>query len=115
MESYLDDVPFNFVETKVSLLIGMDRAEMMKPLKVVDGPHNSSYATLHQLGWALNGAVKREVNNYRMNNRVSVSDISDLNAKIREFYEQDFKDSHISKKDLSHDDILWHNIMKNSN
>ena len=49
-----EDILFNFVNAKIDLLIGMNGAEMIKPLEIVEGSVNGPYASRHKLGWALN-------------------------------------------------------------
>ncbi|XP_047741664.1 uncharacterized protein LOC125179586 [Hyalella azteca] len=56
---YLRDVPFNFVDAEVNILIGMNNPGLLKCLKIVDGGWNQPFASLHWLGWALNGPVRR--------------------------------------------------------
>ena len=56
---HLIDIPFRFIDSNIGMIIGMNRSEMMKPLKIIDGPKNAAYASLHKLDWALNGPVRR--------------------------------------------------------
>ena len=112
---YLSDVPLEIVDAQISLIIGMNRSEMVKPLKIVDGPSNAVYASLHKLGWAINGPVNSSnIVKRKIVNRITVTDRSLIENQIKTMYDHDFKDAHISTKDMSQDDLRWKNVMEST-
>lgn len=60
------------------MLIGMDRQEMLKPLQIVDGPWNSAYASLHRLGWAINGSPGPSERKNIVNHRITTTNKEDI-------------------------------------
>ncbi|KAA0188130.1 hypothetical protein HAZT_HAZT006533 [Hyalella azteca] len=112
---HLEDVPYQFITAKISMIIGMNRAEMLKPLEIVDGPHKAIYASRHRLGWALNGPTDRQpATGVSQCIRVSVKEYVDLESKIEQMYDLDYKDNHISEKEMSPNDLQWLNVMETS-
>ena len=113
MKEHLSNLPYSFINSTVGLIIGMNRPEMIKPLQIIDGPRDSVYASLHQLGWALNGPVgeKRE---RVIVNRVKVSDNTEINNMIKSMYEKDYSDTDIVSRQPSSDDEKWLSIMNES-
>ena len=55
----LNDIPFNYLDENVDLLIGMNMPQLLKPLEVVDAENVDCFATRHHLGWVLNGTTTR--------------------------------------------------------
>lgn len=109
--THLVDLPFTFINTSVSLLIGMDRPEILKPLQVVDGPLGDPYATLHNIGWVINGPVQRK-QNLLMNKRKK--NPNEKETLITNMYRSDYADSHYANKESSEDDKKFEEIIFNS-
>ena len=110
---HLADVPFNFIDADITLIIGMNRPEMVKPLQIVDGAWNEAYASLHRLGWALNGPVsgsQRKVTS----NKIHAKDLETLENQIKAIYDTDYRDSHLQTKEMSVEDQKWKTIMDNT-
>ena len=52
---HLKNLPFNFVDSDIGILLGMKHSDIMMPIKSIRGTNNNEpYATLHKFGWALN-------------------------------------------------------------
>ena len=107
----ISHLPFKFVDAKVSILIGMDRPQMLKPIEVVDGDTATVYATLHELGWALCGPVEKDVSNV-INNKIMLD--NSIEDQIKSMFDNDYKDSHILQKEMSQSDRIFESIMKTS-
>ena len=90
----------------------MNRPHLLKPLETIEGATNSAFASLYKLCWALSGPVKRRANNgiSTKSNRVTVTNAELIEKKMKDMYEQDFKDSHVIKKELSQDDKKWEKL-----
>jgi len=111
---YLSELPFRFINSDVRMIIGMNRSELLKPLEVIDGAVGSAYATRHKLGWALCGPVgKISTENFK-NCRVSSQKMNDIETKIEQMYDTDYKDSHLMKTEMSENNRKWEEIMKNT-
>ena len=102
--TYLKNAPFKYIDADIGLLIGMNFLEIIKLLAVVDGPHNQPYATLHIIGWALNGPLASSEDSTCL--RVNVN-MENIENELSNFYSPDFKDSHAEEIGLSRDDIKW--------
>jgi len=111
---HLADVPFRFIKSKVGMIIGMNRSELIKPLQIVNGPPNTAYASLHKLGWALNGPVDRKTEDLTSVRRTAIEKAQDLEAKIDDMFNNDYKDGHIAAKEYSEEDLKWKEIMDKS-
>lgn len=110
---HLRNVPYNFVDADVGMIIGMDRSEMLKPLKLVSGPAGTPYATLHKLGWAVCGPVRDKRGENKINTCVTICK-NILEKEIQEFYNSDYKDSHDTSLEYSENDKRWLEIMESS-
>ena len=55
---HLKNLPFNFCDKPVTLLIGMNMPSILCPQEIVQRRPNEPFASLHTLGWALNGPVE---------------------------------------------------------
>src|SRR5215469_4275829 len=51
--SHLKNIPFNFINKRVGILIGVNHAHILKPLEVVEGYYNQPYAIRYKQGWSL--------------------------------------------------------------
>ncbi len=59
--SYLNGVPFNFIDAEICLLVGINHPSIIQPLEIVRGPNEDDpYATRHKHGYALNGPVSHD-------------------------------------------------------
>ena len=101
---HLKDVPFQFIDKTIGILIGMDMPEILKPLKIVTSTKKGAYASLHQLGWALNGPIKGESSSsvcFRIKEKEH-----DLDYQFNQAFGQDFA-TESDAKELSNDDKCW--------
>ena len=101
----LSNVPFQFIESKIGILIGMDMPEIMRPLKVVQSKINGPYASKHLLGWALNGPVEGICDNSKCY-RTKIEEIEDLNTKFNDLFAQDFVSDNVTSR-YSNSDMNW--------
>ena len=104
--AHLEDIPFNFVDSYVGILIGMNMPELIKPLKIVEGKAGTPYASQHLLGWALNGPIAVSEKTGMQCCRVKL-DSTDLENKIDAIYSMDYMDSHDVTTELSVQDKKW--------
>lgn len=102
--NFLDQVPFNFVDANIDLLVGVNVPSMTRPLEVVGGPLDQPYGTRHMMGWAFNGPIARAGNS--LCHRIAVSDFVELDEKIERYFSRDFADD-CNSKSLSFDDRKW--------
>lgn len=110
--SHLKDVPFEFIDKKIGILLGMKMPELIKPLEVVSGKSGEPYASLHQFGWALNGPVGAVIDKRSMCHRIKIKNsyeekVADTEDKLMKMYEMDFQDAEAGISSLSIDDRLW--------
>ena len=106
-----NESPFQLIDANISVIIGMNRPDMVKPLKIIENTANSTYFSLHKLGWAINGPAARTTAS-RSVLRTSVT--HDIEKQISDMYDHDYQDSHLTSKDISENDRKWHTIMLNS-
>ena len=107
--THLSEVPFNFIEKPITLLIGLNMPGILCPTKVVEGGSNEPFATLHTLGWAVNGPVKGNSSKL-LCNRIKIN--TDIDSKIEQYFTREFLvDS--TEKAPSQEDKKWLNIMEN--
>ncbi len=109
--NYLHNVPFNFVDSSIGILIGNNVPEIMRPLEVIGGPVNQPFASRHSLGWAFNGPINqtgRKVISNRTFTRGSYFDEMIENYVSREF------DDFANEKAPSIEDQKWLTKVKNS-
>ena len=94
----LEDIPFDFVNAKVGLIIGMNHPDIVKPRQIIDNPQTGIYASLHSIGWALNGPVGKTdkviSNRVKINGKTSIHDIPYM-------YEKDYSDTNMTSKQYS--------------
>ena len=102
---HLQDVPFKFAGQEIGLLIGMNVPAIIRPTKVVYGHPDDPFASLHPLGWAINGPVHRTGSNSYCHRAVA-ADFSELNSSIQSFFSQDYFDDSLDRN-LSPNDKLW--------
>ncbi|XP_059092249.1 uncharacterized protein LOC131887635 [Tigriopus californicus] len=90
---YLADVPFEFVEATVGLMLGANAPQALKPLEVVGGDEGRPYATRHKFGWALNGPIVKETyRGFTKVNRTEV-EVKSIERDLKKMYNQDFLDN----------------------
>ena len=110
----LQDIPFQFIDAGIGLIIGMNRPNLLRPIEVIGAENNSFYASRHSLGWALNGITRETTTKSVSVNRIKVPDAADIEYKIKCMFDHDYKDSNIVKKEPSENDLKWGCIMKDS-
>ena len=102
----MQDLPFNFIDSEIGLLVGLSLPQITRPLKVVEGPEeNSPYATLHKFGWAFNGIVKSNEKQDLKCFKVKIKDKTD--DIFMEFCRKDFVDKQPGVLSPSIEDKLW--------
>jgi len=52
---YLKEIPFNFINKHIGILVGVNMSEMLKPIEIVEGPSDQPFAVRYKFGWALLG------------------------------------------------------------
>lgn len=87
----LSHLPFQFINCKIGLLIGVNCPELVKPLEIVNTSKYGPYATRHLLGWALSGPRETSCRSnvtcfYTKTNSVS------LDEKIDNIFNSEFHD-----------------------
>src|SRR5215469_10421544 len=111
--SHLRNIPFNFLNKSVGILIGVNHAHILKPLEVVEGYYNQPYAIRYKHGWSLIGENKRN-NTIRKNytcHRMTVKEIDDIEENSNEIFEKycsnEFSDIDSEETQPSRDDYRW--------
>jgi len=105
----VDSISYQFVSANIGLLIGMNHPGILKPIKVVGGPSDGPYATLHSLGWAICGPAVKPGN--VIANRVCIREREAIESLISEMYDHDYKDSHVIYKAMSENDKKFEAVM----
>ena len=113
--SYLKNIPFNFIDSDIGILLGLNHSEVMKPLRVVSSEdENTPYATLHKFGWALNGPVHNNSNLNKKCFRIKTESVSEINRQFREFCSREFIDPNPCSFEPSVLDKMWNEKVLNS-
>ena len=115
--AHLKDIPIQFSATslKIGILIGMDHPELLYPMDAVRGPADQPFATMHKLGWALNGLVANRSSAKGIQvHHIYVEHQEDLRKRIDDLYAQDFVDNHFGEKAPSIDDKAWEDKISSS-
>ena len=110
---YLSDVPFSFLDCKIGLLVGANMPSLIRPLRVLSRHEDEPYASLHKLGWALNGPV-RGIQTSSKCHRIKVCDHEDLNEKIQSCFARDFEECQDDAVGPSIKDRMWTTRIENS-
>src|SRR5215469_10744214 len=107
---HLRNIPFNFVNKRVGILIGVNHAHILKPLEVVEGYYNQPYAIRYKHGWSLIGENKRNntiSKNYTCH-KMTIKNIDDIeensNDMIEQYCSQEFSDIDSEELQPSRDD-----------
>ncbi|KAA0202577.1 hypothetical protein HAZT_HAZT012204 [Hyalella azteca] len=98
---HLTCVPFDFVDTEIGLLIGMNFPGLMKPTSVVSGGWGEPFATQHWLGWALNGPVSSGGVSSCMRLKTD-----SLESELDKFFERDYVEPE-DEQLISVEDLVW--------
>ena len=77
--NYMVDVPFNFVDADITVLIGMNVPSLFKYTETVERNLNEPFASKHLYGWVLNGPVAGDKSNVHCH-RSKVNHIDDLSS-----------------------------------
>ena len=101
------DLPFNFVDADVGLILGINAPEAIKCLEIVNSVVNGPYATKHKLGWAVNGPLSTRQHFETHMHRIKVEKLEDIESKLRNMYSHDFADSNIDELGPSVEDKMW--------
>ena len=104
-----NDIPFNFINSKIGILIGMNEPEIIKPLQIVQPNENGPFASRHKLGWAINGPINGSSSSAHCL-RTKTREVADLESKFDKVFNADFcedKDKARPPKTLSPDEERW--------
>ena len=101
---FLADVPFDFVDADIDILVGMNVPGLVKCHATVDGDWNEPFASLHWLGWALNGPVKGK--NALSHCKRTLSNSLELEQNLEKLFDRDFTDFSEADK-VSIEDSVW--------
>ena len=104
-----NDIPFNFINNKIGILIGMNEPEIIKPLQIVQPNENGPFASRHKLGWAINGPINGSSSSAQCM-RTKTREVADLESKFDKVFNADFcedKDKARPPKTLSPDEERW--------
>jgi len=99
---YLANVPFDFVDADVGLLIGMNMPGLLKPTSIVDGSWSEPFALCYWLGWTFNGPIarKKKISScHRLKNKT-------IEDELEAFFTRDFAGTSIQTSP-SVEDNLW--------
>ncbi len=111
---YLKYVPLEYIQNgKIGLLIGMNVPEFPQNNDMLSyGP----YATLHKLGWALQGPICKTADEIEqpLCHVVEAIEIESLNRKIEKLFSRDFTGSNDAELGLSIEDRIWHQRLERS-
>ena len=110
---YLNEVPFQFVDANVGLLVGINIPEALKPLEIVDNDANGPYASRHKLGWALNGPLLgcKEATHVH---RIKAENHDRLESQLQHMWNHDYQDNAANEKVLSLEDKQWEKKVSSS-
>src|SRR5215469_8834303 len=111
--SHLRNIPFNFLNKKVGILIGVNHAHILKPLEVVEGYYNQPYAIRYKHGWSLIGENKRN-NTIRKNytcHKMTIKEVDDIEENsidiLEKYCSNEFSDIDSEEIQPSRDDYRW--------
>ena len=113
---HLKNLPIGFLpDTSIGILIGMNQPDLLFPIETVRGPNSQPYATLHLLGYALNGLVaNRSSRNSLTVNRITVEGAEEIKEKIDVLYAQEFVDPDSGVTSPSAEDCHWLNLVSST-
>ena len=103
---YLNEVPFQFVDANVGLLIGMNVPDVLKPLEIVDSDVYGPYASRHKLGWALNGPLTTS-KDFAHAHRIKIENRDSIESQLRYMWDHDFRDNSANEKVSSLEERQW--------
>ena len=103
---FLNEVPFEYVDADVGLLIGINVPEALRPLEIVNNDSTEPYASRHRLGWALNGPLTGQKKEAHVH-RIKVEDSITLEDKLQHMWNHDYKDNSANEKSMSLEDQQW--------
>lgn len=105
--AHLADIPFEFIDTDVGLMLGANAIEAIKPLKIITGQEGKPYAARHKLGWSVNEPMRssRNVKDVKIN-RIK-ADYKDIENELREVFDAGFEDSSLDGFSPSVEDRKW--------
>ena len=109
---HLGAVPFEFIGANIDILIGLDVPWLIKPLDIVSGKDDEPYASLHLLGWALNGPIRRK--SLTSVNLSTITAPVEIEESFDRMFSQDFSDTYSRETGPSMEDIKWHRIVEDS-
>ena len=112
---YMQDIPFNFIDKKIGILVGLAQSHITRPLKIVEGPdEDSPYATLHKFGWTFNGVVQSRAKNNLKCFKVKIENKEEIDSTFQQFCKQDFVHNFPGNLAPSNEDLLWEKMVRDS-
>jgi hypothetical protein len=104
--TYLNEVPFQFVDANVGLLIGMNVPDVLKPLEIVGSDTAGPYASRHKLGWALNGPLTSSSDSTHVH-RIKIENRDHIENQLKYMWNHDYQDNAANEKGRSLEDRQW--------
>lgn len=90
-EKDFEEIPFDFINSKIGILIGMNEPDIIKPLQVVQPRNDGPYASRHKLGWALNGPICGSATTIQCL-RTKTQEVLELEDKFDRVFNVDFRE-----------------------
>ena len=113
----LSEIPFDFIDRDVGLLIGMNVPEALRPLeiKASDAP-NGPYASRHLLGWTLNGPLSTDRSPEVSSTvyRTKIENRDDLESQLQPMRNHEFLDNSHEDKERTLEDKRWEKKVSSS-
>ena len=111
---HLKDIPFQFVDAEVGLLLGMNAIDILQPLEFIRGKDQEPFAVRHKLGCAFYGP-KSGTTLSSFASRISVNRIKvETDQMIKRLFEQEFLDAADTTLGPSADDLKWKNQVEST-
>ncbi|XP_059099320.1 uncharacterized protein LOC131893338 [Tigriopus californicus] len=110
---HLENIPFNYSDSDVGILIGMNAPRALRPLRLVLRNDDEPYAVQTKLGWTVHGPISGGRSNKKVN-PIKVRTEADQDMVLR-LFEADFPDAiggH--KRGRSIEDKLWESKVESS-
>ena len=89
--SHLQAIPLFDIDADVGLLIGSDVPRALEPKEVKSGQPGEPYATRTELGWTINGPLKRTRGSRHTTNLINTD--AELSAQFERYCNMEFNDS----------------------
>jgi len=117
---YLSDINFNFIDSEIGILVGMNASELMKPLEIRQGPEkNQPFAVKYKLGWSILGTTIEGIPSFAnlKCHRIQIDEIEDIenqNNILEKYVKREFADKNPEEITESIEDKRWKNKVQHS-